>query len=80
LPHPLIIKAINSYYSMEATISENDLNKNEPMTKILYNLYKEKGFGEFHKAKFAQIVQENITSKEDFKGEITEILKLIQSK
>ena len=80
LPHSLIIKAINNYYLMEATICENDLNKNEPMTKILYNLYKEKGFGEFHKAKFAQIIMENISSAEDFNGEIEEILKLIQSK
>ena len=80
LPHELIIRAINNYFSMQGAITEDDLNKNEPMAKILYNLYKEKGFGEFHKAKFAQILQENITSKEDAKGEIEEILKLIQSK
>ena len=65
---------------MQGAISEDDLTKNEPMAKILYNLYKEKGFGEFHKAKFAQILQENINSKEDAKGEIEKILKLIQNK
>ena len=80
LPHELIIRAINNYFSMQGAITENDLNKKEPMAKFLYNLYKEKGFGEFHKAKFAQILQENIISKEDAKGEIEEILKLIQSK
>ncbi|MCR4881592.1 MAG: ATP-dependent endonuclease [bacterium] len=80
LPHELIIRAINNYFSTQGAITENDLNKNEPMAKILYNLYKEKGFGEFHKAKFAQILKENIISKEDAKGEIENILKLIQSK
>ena len=80
LPHELIIRAINNYYSMQGSISEADLSKNEPMAKILYNLYREKGFGEFHKAKFAQILQENINSKEDAKGEIEKILNLIRNK
>ena len=80
LPHELIIRAINNYYSMQGSISEADLSKNEPMAKILYNLYREKGFGEFHKAKFAQILQENINSKEDAKGEIEKILSLIRNK
>ena len=80
LPHSLIIKSINNYYSMQGAIKEEDLEKNEPMTKTLYNLYKEKGFGEFHKAKFAQILKENINSKEDAKGEIEKILNLIRNK
>lgn len=80
LPHELILRAINNYYSMQGAITKEDLDKDAPMTKILYNLYKEKGFGEFHKAKFAQILQENINSKEDAKGEIEEILNLIRNK
>ena len=80
LPHELILRAINNYYSMQGAITEEDLNKNEPMTKTLYNLYKEKGFGEFHKAKFAQILKENILTKEDARGEIEKILSLIRNK
>ncbi len=80
LPHELIVKTLNNFYSMEASVDKNDLNRSEPMTKILYNLYKEKGFGEFHKAKFAQILSENITDKTDVSPEIERILNLIFSK
>jgi len=79
LPHSLIIKSINNFYETAGCINNADLDKDEPMTKILYKLYKEKGFGEFHKAKFAQILQENITSKEDILGEIKEILAKIKN-
>jgi len=80
LPHQLIVKSINNYYSNLTSISLSDLDKDEPMTKILYNLYREKGLGEFHKAKFAQILQENIKSPDDLSGEIKKILNLIQSR
>lgn len=80
LPHKLIIKSINSYYAMEGSISEGDLLEDIAMTKILYNLYKEKGFGEFHKAKFAQILQENISEKEDLSEEIEVILNKLKLK
>ena len=80
LPHELILKAINNYYETQGSISLEELAKNEPMTKILYNLFKEKGFGEFQKAKFAQILLENINSKEDTSDEIKTILNLIRNR
>jgi len=79
LPHALIIKALNNFYSIEGSISEIDLTKNESMAKILYNLYKEKGFGEFQKAKFAQIIEENLTSVDDIQGEIKDILDKLKN-
>ena len=81
LPHSLIQKSINNYYSSLGTISLLDLKQALPMTKILHNLYKEKGLGEFHKAKFATILQENINSPDDLSGEIEKIFDfLIQNK
>lgn len=79
LPHALIIKALNNFYSIEGSISEDDLVKNNSMTKILYDLYKEKGFGEFQKAKFAQIIEENLTSIDDIQGEIKDILDKLKN-
>ena len=80
IPHELILRAINNYYSMQGSINPEDLQKDEPMTKILYNLYKEKGFGEFHKAKFAQMLQENIKSTDASSNEIKNIINLIRNK
>ncbi len=80
LPHELILKTINNYYYLQGSINISDLERNEPMTKILNNLYKEKGFGEFHKAKFAEILQENIKSSADTSQEIKKILDLIRNK
>lgn len=78
LPHSLIIKSINNYYSTEAIICEDDLSKYNSTTKTLHDLYREKGFGEFQKAKFAQILKENICENSDLSYEIKKIITLIK--
>ena len=44
------------------------------------NLYKEKGFGEFQKAEFAQILADNITKEDDIPEEILFIFEKIFEK
>ncbi|MDD3150478.1 MAG: hypothetical protein PHV68_06555 [Candidatus Gastranaerophilales bacterium] len=61
----LIIKCINNFYKNTGSITKKDLELNLPMAKILENLWREKGFGEFNKSLFAQIIAENISSSKD---------------
>ena len=80
LPKALILKALNNYYQNYGNVEENDLTGKHKTTKLLNNLYKEKGFGEFQKAEFAQILADNITSKDDIPDEILLIFEKIFEK
>ncbi len=80
LPKFLILKALNNYYQNYGVVEEKDLISDDKATKLLNNLYKEKGFGEFQKAEFAQILADNITSNDDIPKEILLIFEKIFEK
>lgn len=74
LTKPLILKTINSDLKNFATVSIEDISKDEPMVKILEEIFKEKGLHEFKKAEFAQEVKRNISGIEDISPEIHNII------
>ena len=80
LPKSLILKTLNNYYQNYGVVEEKDLISDYKTTKILSNLYKEKGFGEFQKAEFAQILADNITKEDDIPEEILFIFEKIFEK
>ncbi len=80
LPKSLILKSLNNYYKNYGSVEQSDLISNEKTTKLLNNLYKEKGFGEFQKAEFAQILADNITGKDDIPDEMLLIFEKIFEK
>lgn len=78
LPLNLILKTINSHLKNFASISIKDLEKDEPMVKILEEIFKCCGIHEFKKAEFAHLVQNQIKSTEDISEEISYIIKSLQ--
>ena len=78
LPLNLILKTINSHLKNFASISIKDLEKDEPMVKILEEIFKCCGIHEFKKAEFAHLVQNQIKSTADISEEINCIIKSLQ--
>ena len=78
LPLNLILKTINSHLKNFASINIKDLEKDEPMVKILEEIFKCCGIHEFKKAEFAHLVQNQIKSTEDISEEINCIIKSLQ--
>ena len=74
LPKALIVKTVNSHFKNFLKITEKDITSDLPMAKILEELFKTKGLHEFKKAEFAELVKENINSKNDLSEEIITIL------
>ena len=74
LTKPLILKTINSDLKNFATVSIEDISKDEPMVKILEEIFKEKGLHEFKKAEFAQLVKQQISTENDISDEIKLII------
>lgn len=74
LPKNLIKKTLNNYLKNFSSVESSDLNQDLPMTKILEEIFKQKGFGEFKKAEFATLVAENISSKQDVSKEIAAVV------
>ena len=75
IPVNLFKRAINSEFKLQAKISVKDFDKNLSMVKNLKNIFKEKGFGEFKKAKMANWIKAVLTKK----SELSEELELILS-
>lgn len=74
LTKPLILKTINSDLKNFATVSIEDISKDEPMVKILEEIFKEKGLHEFKKAEFAHLVKQQISTENDISDEIKLII------
>lgn len=70
----LVLKTVNSDLKNFATVAADDINKDEPMVKILEELFKEKGLHEFKKAEFAHLVNQQISSENDISDEIKLII------
>ena len=77
LPKSLIIKTLNMHFANFTSISESDLDDEQPEVKNLENIFKTKGLHEFKKAEFAKLVRANITESSDISAEIAEIIKEI---
>lgn len=73
LPHDLIKRTLNNYLKNFATVKEEELELDSPMTEILEGIFKTKGFGEFKKAEFATMVADNLKEK-DISQEISNII------
>lgn len=78
LPKSLIIKTVNNHFENFMSINETDLEKEEPMAKILEEIFKTKGLHEFKKAEFAKLVRDNINSGSDISEEIRAIIDEIK--
>ena len=78
LTKPLILKTINSDLKNFATVSIEDISRDEPMVKILEEIFKEKGLHEFKKAEFAHLVKQQISTENDISDEIKLIINDIK--
>lgn len=74
LPKELIIKTLNDYFKNLNIIEDNEF-EDERMVKNLEEIFKKKGFHEFKKAEFAQLVKNHILSGEDLSDEIKLIIE-----
>ncbi len=77
LPKKLIINALNCRYESCYKCFENDFHNNTKTAKELYEIFKQKGFGDFKKADFAKTIKEYISKFPPKKEELTEEIKNI---
>lgn len=74
LPKPLILKTLNDYFMNFNLIDDSEL-EDERMVKNLEEIFKTKGFHDFKKSEFAQLIKNHIQSEEDISSEIKTIIK-----
>ncbi len=74
LPKELILRTLNDHFANLNSIEENEF-VDESMVKNLEEIFKKKGFHEFKKAEFAQLIKNNVNSKNDVSVEIEQIMK-----
>lgn len=77
LPKNLIVKTLNDYLRNLNYIEDSDFEY-ERMVANLEEIFKKKGFHEFKKAEFAQMVKEHIDSLYDISDEIKAIVNEIR--
>lgn len=78
LPLRLIKRTINRHFRNYFSIQLEDLRKDEFMTKILTELFKERRF-EFKKAEFAGLIGKNIENIKDVSEEIQDIILQLEN-
>ena len=78
IPVNLFKNAINKEFKQQSKISVKDFDKNLSMVKNLKNIFKEKGFGEFKKAKMANLIKEILSSNIKLSNELLLILTEIE--
>ena len=74
LPKELILRTLNDHFANLNSIEESEFI-DESMVKNLEEIFKKKGFHEFKKAEFAQLIKNNVNSKKDVSVEIEQIIK-----
>ena len=77
LPKKLIINSLNARYKNSFKCFEEDFHQNSKTAKELYEIFKQKGFGDFKKADFAKTIKEYILTYPPAKDELTEEIKNI---
>ena len=78
LPQNLVEKTLNDYLKNLNCVSDDDF-RYERMVENLEEIFKIKGFHEFKKAEFAQLVKEHIDNNFDISDEIRMIINEIKS-
>lgn len=78
LPENLVEKTLNDYLINLNSVTKDDF-KYEKMVANLEEIFKNKGFHEFKKAEFAQLVKSHIDSEVDISDEIRAIIYEIKS-
>ena len=78
LPLNLICRSVNSFYKMLGSISQEEIQTQSAMSNALSDLWKEKGFGEFKKAEFANLISQNIQEKTDISATLSEIIQQVK--
>ena len=77
LPKDLIVKTLNDYLINLNYIEDSDFEY-ERMVTNLEEIFKKKGFHEFKKAEFAQMVKTHVDSLSDVSDEIKSIINEIK--
>lgn len=78
LPLSLIIKTLNDHFKNLNSVEEQDFI-HERMVENLEEIFKRKGFHEFKKAEFAQLIKEHLTSQADISKEVKTIVDEIKA-
>ena len=76
----LIVKAINDHYRLMGSITLPEIVGKKPKAQVLSDLYKVKGFGEFKKAEFAQILSGYISDESHLSGELKQLFGVLRDK
>ena len=76
LPKDLILRTLNDYFVNLNSIDASDFQEDR-MVLNLEEIFKKKGFHEFKKAEFAQLVKSHVQSDTDISSEIREIINEI---
>lgn len=78
LPKKLILKTLNDYFINLNIIDESEFTESR-MVLNLEEIFKKKGFHEFKKAEFAQLIKSHVNCEEDISDEIREIISEIKA-
>lgn len=73
LPLNLLKRTLNKHFRNYSSVLLEDLRKNMPMTKLLGEIFKERGM-EFKKAEFASLVYETVSKPQDLSQEIMKVI------
>lgn len=76
LPKQLILNTLNDHFINLNSIDESEFTE-ERMVLNLEEIFKKKGFHEFKKAEFAQLIRDHVKHNEDISPEIREIVNEI---
>ncbi len=79
IPENLIKKAINKYYSLQNSVSLEEIRNTSSKVETFEKIWKEKGFGEFNKSDFADIIADNISKNEEITATMEEIFSIIKN-
>lgn len=79
LPKTLVEKSLNASIKNISDKPEEESDYSGGTVHYLEEFYRTRGAHEFKKAEFAQVVKENISSKEDISDEFTEIIAAIKN-
>ena len=79
LPKKLILKTLNDYFINLNIIDESEFTESR-MVLNLEEIFKKKGFHEFKKAEFAQLIKSHVNCEEDISDEIREIISEMKAR
>ena len=78
LPKNLILRTLNDYFVNLNSIDDTEFEDSR-MVKNLEEIFKKKGFHEFKKSEFANLIKSHIKSKDDISAEVKMIIDELSS-